>query len=213
MNTGTAAKPALTPATIVGFLADIFARRGGEAYLGEPVTMAEHMLQAARCAEQAGQPEEVIVAALLHDIGHFTSAFGTYAPDDTEDRHHEDAGGDLLAPFFPPRVVDCVRHHVAAKRYLCATRPKYVDALSPASVHTLSLQGGPMHPAEVAAFEHNPYLRDIIKVRVYDEAGKHAGLATPPFAYYATMVQRVVDAYCGTLAVRARPVERPVPAA
>ncbi|MCB2042664.1 MAG: HD domain-containing protein, partial [Rhodoferax sp.] len=71
-------------------------------YLGEPVTMSEHMLQAAQCAEHAGQPAAVVVAALLHDIGHFTSEFGTYAPDDTEDRHHEDAGGDLLAPLFPP---------------------------------------------------------------------------------------------------------------
>lgn len=189
------AKPALTPATVVDFLADIFARRGGEEYLGEPVTMAQHMLQAARCAEQAGQPEELIVAALLHDIGHFTSEFGTYSPDDTEDRHHEDAGGDVLAPFFPPRVVDCVRYHVAAKRYLCATRPEYFNKLSPASVHTLSLQGGPMDMDEVAAFERNPYLKDIVKVRAYDEAGKRADMVTPPFAHYAPMVQRVVDAH------------------
>jgi [1-hydroxy-2-(trimethylamino)ethyl]phosphonate dioxygenase len=186
---------ALTPATIVDFLADIFARRGGEEYLGEPVTMAQHMLQAASFAEQAGQAEEVIVAALLHDIGHFTGAFGTYSPDDTEDRHHEDAGGEVLAPFFPPRVVDCVRHHVAAKRYLCATRPAYFKQLSPASVHTLRLQGGPMRAHEVAAFERNPHLNDIIKVRVYDEAGKQADMATPSFAHYAPMVQRVVDAH------------------
>lgn len=195
MNPATRAEPALTPATIVAFLADVFARRGGQEYLGEPVTMAEHMLQAAHCAEQAGQPEEVIVAALLHDIGHFTGAFGTYSPDDTEDRHHEDAGGDLLAPFFPPRVVDCVRHHVAAKRYLCATRPEYLHKLSPASVHTLGLQGGPMQPDEVAAFERNPHCKDIVKVRVYDEAGKRVDVRTPAFAHYAPMLQRVVDAH------------------
>jgi len=197
MKAGASARADLTPATIVAFLADVFARRGGEEYLGEPVTMAEHMLQSARCAELAGQPEDVIVAALLHDIGHFTSEFGTYSPDDTEDRHHEDAGGELLAPFFPARVVDCVRHHVAAKRYLCATRPEYSNKLSPASVHTLSLQGGPMQPDEVAAFERNPHLKDIVKVRVYDEAGKRTDMQTPTFAHYATMVQRVVDAHCG----------------
>ena len=188
--------PALTPATFVAFVADIFARRGDEEYLGEPVSMSQHMLQAARFAEQAHQPEEVIVAALLHDIGHFTSEFGTYSPDDTEDRHHEDAGGDLLAPFFPPRVTDCVRHHVAAKRYLCATRPEYFSKLSPASVHTLSLQGGPMSTDEVAAFERNPHLQDIVKVRVYDEAGKRADMQTPPFAHYAPMMQRVIDRHC-----------------
>ena len=197
MNTAIPVKADLTPATIVAFLADIFARRGGEEYLGEPVTMAQHMLQAARCAERAAQPEAVIVAALLHDIGHFTSEFGTYSPDDTEDRHHEEAGGDVLAPFFPPRVVDCVRWHVAAKRYLCATRPEYFNKLSQASVHTLSLQGGPMNADEVAAFERNPHLGDIIKVRVYDEAGKYADKQTPPFSHYAPMVQRVVDAHAG----------------
>lgn len=197
MNTATTGQAALTSATIVDFLADIFARRGGEEYLGEPVTMAQHMLQAAWCAERAGQAQEVIVAALLHDIGHFTSEFGTYYPDDTQDRYHEAAGADVLAPFFSQRVVDCVRWHVAAKRYLCATRPEYFNKLSAASVHTLRLQGGPMDAQEVAAFERNPHFGDIIKVRVYDEAGKHADLQTPPFSHYAPMVQRVVDAHCG----------------
>ena len=195
MTTSCVAKVVLTPATIVAFLADIFARRGGEEYLGEPVTMAQHMLQAACVAEQAGQSEEVIVAALLHDIGHFTSEFGTYSPDDVVDKHHEDAGADLLAPLFPPLVTDCVRYHVAAKRYLCATRPDYLHKLSAASVHTLMLQGGPMGGSEVADFEANPHYRDIVKVRVYDDAGKRAGLPTKSFADYAPMVQRVVDAH------------------
>lgn len=186
----------LTPANIVAFLGDVFARRGAEEYLGEPVSMAEHMLQSARCAEEAGQPDAVVAAALLHDIGHFTSEFGTYAPSDTVDRHHEDAGADLLAPFFPPLVTDCVRHHVAAKRYLCATRPEYLRKLSPASVHTLQLQGGPMEQTEVAAFESNPHHRAIVKVRVYDDTGKRAGTPTRTFADYAPMLQRLVDAHC-----------------
>ncbi len=190
--------------TIVAVLADIFARRGGQEYLGEAVTMSEHMLQAAHFAEQAGQPEALVVAALLHDIGHFTSEFGTYSRADVLDKHHEDAGADMLAPFFPQLVTDCVRYHVAAKRYLCATRPEYVKRLSPASVHTLALQGGPMDPHEVVWFEANPHIRDIIKVRVYDEAGKQAGMQTRPFAYYAPMLQRVVDAHCNPSAELAK---------
>ena len=185
--------PELTRDTIVAFLGDIFDRRGGEEYLGEPVTMAQHMLQGATFAEQQGLGEDIIVAALLHDIGHFTSEFGTYRTDDTQDRHHEEAGAQVLAAFFPTLVTDCVRHHVAAKRYLCATRPSYFDRLSAASVHTLNLQGGPMSADEVVAFETNPNLAEIIQVRYLDEAGKVADMITPDYAHFAPMVQRVVD--------------------
>ena len=192
----------LSPQTIVAFLGDIFERRGGEEYLGEPVTMAQHMLQGATLAERANAPEVVIVAALLHDIGHFTSEFGTYHPDDVEDRHHEDAGAEVLAPYFPSLVTDCVRYHVAAKRYLCATKPEYFNRLSAASVHTLGLQGGPMNADEVAEFQRNPNLEQIIQVRYLDEAGKHADMETPPFAHFAPMVQRVVDSHCKSIRSR-----------
>ena len=190
-------KTDLTRETIVPFLADIFERRGGEEYLGEQVTMAEHMLQGAYFAEQRGEDEQIIVAALLHDIGHFTSEFGMFSMDDTEDRYHEEAGAKILERFFPPIVTDCVRLHVAAKRYLCAARPEYFDRLSEASIHSLNLQGGPMNTEEVAEFETNPNAKAIVKVRYLDDEGKVAGLETPPFAHFAPMVQNVVDAHCG----------------
>lgn len=182
---------------IVAFLEDIFERRGNEEYLGEPVTMAEHMLQGATIAEQNGQPEIIIVSALLHDVGHFTSEFGMFSMDDTEDKFHEDAGAQVLQDFFPTLVTDCVRYHVAAKRYLCATRPSYFDRLSEASIHSLNLQGGPMSDDEVQEFEKNTNLKEIIAVRFLDEAGKHPDMKTPPFAHFAPMVQRIVDQHCG----------------
>ena len=190
----------LTSETIVPFLADIFERRGGEEYLGEPVTMAEHMLQGAHFAEQRGESEQIIVAALLHDIGHFTSEFGMFSMDDTKDRFHEEAGAKVLEWFFPTLVTDCVRLHVAAKRYLCAARPEYFERLSEASIHSLNLQGGPMTSDEVAEFEQNPNAEAIVKLRYLDDEGKVAGLKTPPFSHFAPMVQRVVDAHCGTSA-------------
>ncbi len=185
----------LTEDNIVSFIGDIFDRRGSEEYLGEPVTMAEHMLQGAYFAEEAGEPEVIIVSALLHDIGHFTSEFGTFSMDDTKDKFHEEAGAMVLEKFFPTLVTDCVRYHVAAKRYLCATKPEYFKRLSDASIHSLNLQGGPMNPNEVAEFEKNPNLKEIVKVRYYDEAGKRADLETKPYSYYAPMVQRIVDEY------------------
>jgi predicted HD phosphohydrolase len=185
----------LSPATIVAFLGDIFERRGGEEYLGEPVTMAEHMLQGACFAEQQGEPEIIIVSALLHDIGHFTSEFGTFSMDDTHDKHHEEAGAAVLERFFPSLVIDCVRQHVAAKRYICATDPAYFGQLSTASVHSLKLQGGPMNADEIAEFEKNPNIREIVRVRHLDDAGKIAGMVTPGFEHYAPMVQRIVDAH------------------
>jgi predicted HD phosphohydrolase len=187
----------LSPETIVAFIGDIFERRGGEEYLGEPVTMAEHMMQGAHLAEQQGEEEVIIVATLLHDIGHFTSEFGAFSMDDTHDKRHEEAGAQVLEHFFPSLVVDCVRHHVAAKRYICGTDPNYFAQLSAASIHSLKLQGGPMDAAEIARFERNPNIKEIVRVRHLDDAGKIAGMITPGFAHYAPMLQRVVNAHCG----------------
>lgn len=189
----------LTRENIVAFIGDIFERCGDEEYLGEPVTMAEHMLQGAHIAEQNGQDEEIIVGALLHDIGHFTSEFGTFSMEDTEDRYHEEAGAKVLEQFFPSVITDCVRHHVAAKRYLCATKPEYFDRLSEASVHSLNLQGGPMSDAEVEEFSKNPNLSKIIQVRYLDEAGKRADMETPDYWHFAPMVQRLVDRHCASV--------------
>ncbi|MCV0426903.1 MAG: HD domain-containing protein [Roseibium sp.] len=183
----------LTRENIVAFLGDIFERCGDEEYLGEPVTMAQHMLQGATLAEQNGLDEEIIVGALLHDIGHFTSEFGTFSMNDTQDRYHEEAGAEVLSGFFPSVITDCVRYHVAAKRYLCATKPDYFNRLSEASVHSLNLQGGPMDPEEVTEFEKNPNLKKIIQVRYLDEAGKQPEMETPDFWHFAPMVQRIVD--------------------
>lgn len=186
------APTALTSENIVEFICSIFERRGAEEYLGEPVTMGEHMLQGATLAEEAGHPEAIIAAALLHDIGHFTSEFGTFTMGDTEDRYHEDAGAEVLERFFPAIVTDCVRHHVAAKRYLCATRPEYYRRLSEASVHSLNLQGGPMNDQEIERFAKEPNLEAIIAVRFLDDAGKRADMETPGIRYFAPLLERLV---------------------
>lgn len=183
----------LTHDTIIPFLGEIFARRGAEEYLGEPVSIAEHMLQGAQLAEESGAREEVVAAALLHDVGHFTHDFPTDAADLGIDSRHEEAGAKVLEDFFPQVIVDCVRYHVDAKRYLCATDPEYYSALSDASVLSLKLQGGPMSDDEVKAFEQNPNYREIVQVRIWDDIGKVPGHETPGFDHYLPLLERVVQ--------------------
>ena len=155
--------------------------------------MAEHMMQAAHMAESQGADDLTVTGALLHDIGHFTSAFGTFTMADTHDRYHEDAGAAVLEGLFPEAVIAMVQHHVAAKRYLCATDQRYYDDLSDASKHSLKLQGGPMSDDEVKAFAENPHLDRILTVRRCDDDGKVKGTDTPALVHYLKIVARVLE--------------------
>ncbi len=172
-------------------IADVFERRAAEAYLGEPVTISEHMLQTAALAEEAGCDEAVIAGALLHDIGHFAGDLGTFSMEDGVDRRHEVTGAELLQGVFPQRTVACIRHHVAAKRYLCATEADYRAGLSDASLHSLKLQGGPMSQAECRAFEGQQDLDAILAVRRFDDSGKRPERPTRPFRDYLPLLRRV----------------------
>ena len=183
----------LNPGNIVAFVEEIFTSQGSNTYLGESVTISEHMLQGAALAEEAGADELTIVATLLHDIGHLGGALGSFSVRDRQDRYHEVAGARILDGLLPSSVVDCVRHHVAAKRYLCAVEPLYFDGLSPASVHSLKLQGGPMARHEVEAFSRQPGLDRIVQVRRFDDVAKVPNAATRDFAHYSPLIQTLVD--------------------
>jgi predicted HD phosphohydrolase len=110
----------------------LFAKYGDRGY-GEDVNQREHALQAAHFAREAGEPDTLVVAALLHDIGQFLNEAGEAAEREGRDARHEVNGADLLARHFPEAVVAPVRMHVAAKRYLCAIDPAYHDGLSAAT--------------------------------------------------------------------------------
>jgi phosphonate degradation associated HDIG domain protein len=175
-------------------LEELFLRRGAEAYLGEPVTISQHMLQCAALAQAEGASEPLIAAALLHDIGHLAGPGGEYRPDDTVDRRHDEGGADVLAGHFPAVVVEAVRLHVAAKRYLCATDASYYDRLTTASQHSLALQGGPFDVAGIAEFEALPFHREAVRVRLWDDGGKVTGLSVPTFADLRPLLDRVSQA-------------------
>lgn len=171
-------------------IAGLFNRHGGDAYFGEAVTQVEHALQAAHFAAEARAPDELVLAALLHDVGHLLQA----VPDDIADWHtdarHEVEGGAWLAQRFPRGISDPVRLHVPAKRYLCATDPGYVAMLSDASIVTLRLQGGPMSAAEIEKFEAEPFHAQAVQVRRCDDRGKIAGLKTRGLDDYRLLLER-----------------------
>jgi predicted HD phosphohydrolase len=167
----------------------LYADRGDEAYFGECVSIAEHGLQAAHFARAAGAPPALVVAALLHDVGHLIGNAPNDLAEWTEDAAHERVGGRWLAARFPPEVSEPVRLHVPAKRYLLATDADYFAKLSPASVVTLKLQGGPMSREEAARFEEERFHREAVLVRRCDDEGKVAGLATAGLLDYRDLIE------------------------
>jgi gamma-butyrobetaine dioxygenase len=172
----------------IGVIEDLFASEGASDYLGEAVTQASHMLQAAALAEQAGATPALVAAALLHDVGHFT---GTVTGRDLmrgTDNRHSEQGASWLAQWFGPAVTEPVRLHVAAKRYLCAVEPGYFERLSPASVYTLGVQGGPMAGDELAAFEASAFAKDACQVRRWDDEAKNPDAPTPPFGHFVPLL-------------------------
>jgi len=175
--------------TVTNEILDIYTRRGSSAYFGESVSMAEHALQAAYFASSAAAPPALIVAALLHDVGHLVMDVPDDLADWTEDARHEEVGAGWLAQRFPPEVHEPVRLHVPAKRYLCATNARYFSRLSAASVATLKLQGGPMSAAEIARFEQEPHYKEAVRVRYWDDQGKAAGLVAPQFETYRALLE------------------------
>lgn len=162
----------------------LFREKGNGAYFGEAVTETEHALQCANLAEQSGATQELIAAALLHDVGHLLHGLPENVAEQGIDGRHEEEGAAWLKRYFKPEVVDSVRLHVAAKRYLCAIEPAYHAGLSEASRRSLRLQGGPMSVEEMGRFEQEPWFRSAIAVRRWDDGAKVPSLVVPGLHHY-----------------------------
>ena len=171
--------------TVVDEIRELFEGGGGRQYGGERVTQLAHALQCAMAAESAGASAPLIAAALLHDVGHLIHDLGPRPAERGVDDRHEERGAAWLAGRFAPDVTEPVRLHVDAKRYLCAVEPGYFAGLSPASVRSLALQGGPFDAGAAADFIKRPHATDAVRLRRWDEAAKVAGLATPDIAHFA----------------------------
>ena len=178
MSSSTVWRQLQTPDEVADALVGLYEQRGDHAY-SEVVTQIEHATQCAGCAVEAGSGEATVIAAFLHDIGHLLVDERNEDGEVVTDFRHEDIGARFLTNWFDESVTAPVALHVAAKRYLCAVEPSYHDELSPASVHSLVLQGGPMSVDEVVDFEAEAHVDAAVDLRRWDETAKVAGAASP----------------------------------
>jgi phosphonate degradation associated HDIG domain protein len=174
-------------------LADIeglFRDHGHIGYSGEGVTQLEHALQCAQLAEAEEAPDELIAAALLHDLGHLLNLQGDTPSARGIDDMHQYYAIPFLRGVFPAAVVEAIRLHVDAKRALCALDPAYHQALSEDSKRSLTLQGGIFSRGDLEAFQAKPFSAEAMRVRRWDDRAKVAGAATPPIRHYLEIAAR-----------------------
>ncbi len=165
-------------------LLEIFVGRATKRYGLSEINQLQHALQAAALAESDGAAPATVLASLLHDVGHMIHGLGEDPASRGVDDVHEELGAAWLAKRFGPEVSEPVRLHVAAKRYLCTVESDYFGKLSPDSVRSLGLQGGPMSADEVEEFRRIPLYAEAVRLRRFDEAAKDPRATTPDFDHF-----------------------------
>lgn len=171
-------------------LRSLFLSKGAMQY-GEAVTQLQHALQCGARAQAEGAAEPLVLAAVLHDVGHMLHRDAASAVEQGDDDRHEILGAKWLARWFGPEVTEPIRLHVQAKRFLCARDPHYHAQLSALSKRTLELQGGPMCAQEAEAFECLPFALDAVALRRWDDGGKLEGVHTPDLDAFLCLVPRL----------------------
>ena len=162
----------------------LFARHGANQYSGEPVTQLEHALQTAHLAEQSGADDALVTACLLHDLGHLLNDQGETPSLRGIDDTHQYFALPFLRGLFPDAVLESIKLHVDAKRYLCRANTEYHAKLSDDSKRSLALQGGVFSAEQAAAFIAQPSARDAVMLRQWDDLAKQAELQTPSLEHF-----------------------------
>jgi phosphonate degradation associated HDIG domain protein len=168
--------------------------KGQQQYGMEAINQLEHALQCAALAEKAGENSETVAACLLHDLGHMLMAArnGTVEIDTEKDDLHQFIALPFLRGLFPDAVLEPIRMHVDAKRYLCLIDPAYWSGLSAASKHSLELQGGVFNETDAEKFIAQPYATEAVRLRRYDDLAKVKDQATPPLAHFSALIESLV---------------------
>ncbi len=165
---------------------------GAHQYGREPVSQLEHALQCASWAEKNNVKKELITAALLHDLGHLLHEFGDESTILNVDDKHEYRAIHHLKTLFPNALIEPIKMHVDAKRYLCFKDEAYYASLSPASKASLALQGGVFNEIQALEFLAKPYSQDAIALRIWDDLSKVPGALTPDLEHFIAIMKRCV---------------------
>ena len=181
----------LTTATVF----ELMAQRGIGRYGLSDVSQLEHALQSAALAAKRQLGDELVIAALLHDVGHLLVGDDVDLAAEGVDDFHEETAARALVSLYGPAVAEPVRLHVAAKRYLCGTNPAYYGKLAQDSKDSLDLQGGPMSAMEIAEFDALPHRSAALALRIIDDEAKTAGLAVPALETYRQTAVRLEAAH------------------
>ena len=171
---------------------NLFEARGGEQYSGEPVTQLQHALQTAALGEAEGATDALVTAALLHDLGHLLHDLGDTPSTRGVDDVHQYRALPFLRGLFDDEVLNAIKLHDDAKRYLCATRPGYHDSLSADSQRSLILQGGIFSYREAENFIAQPGAEAAVSLRLWDDQAKDAEKITPPLTHFMQRARRCV---------------------
>lgn len=164
----------------------LYRTAGAARYGREAVDQEQHALQCAWLAQRSGASDELVAAALLHDLGHLLQPDATGPGNDL----HEYRVLPFLRGAFPDAVVEPIRLHVAAKRFLCVIEACYGETLSPASQRSLQLQGGPFSAEEAAAFISQPFAEDAVDLRRWGDLAKDPGCTTPGWPHFEAVLRR-----------------------
>jgi len=189
---GAPAAGASRQAASIDEILDLY-RRWGTQHYDEELSQTSHALQTAACARADGASDELVAAALLHDVGHLLvmDDAGSGAVDSTVDTGHEGRGARYLAGLFPAAVTAPIALHVVAKRYRCTVDPTEVDRLSAGSQASLVRQGGPLATDDAARFARHPAAGDALRLRTWDDAGKDLGAEPGSIDDQRSLLERV----------------------
>tara|TARA_Y100000590_G_scaffold319083_1_gene361096 strand:- start:118 stop:669 length:552 start_codon:yes stop_codon:yes gene_type:complete len=175
---------------IVAYLLNLLANKGSNIQYGnENVTQLEHALQCAELAEKNNFSNEIITAALLHDIGHLLYD-GEDPIHEGKDGYHENLGADYLSSYYGDEVIRPIRAHVACKRYLSSVEEDYYDILSEASKISLKAQGGPFTKDEAEEFIKKPFMKEAVELRRFDDQAKVLNKQTPNLEHFKHYLEK-----------------------